>query len=484
MFPVNQMNCKQITTHIIIGKNFGDEGKGLAVDYFALQAQKNNMPCLVIRHNGGAQAGHTVDLPDTRFVFHQLSSGSFRGADTLWAETFLPDLYKLPEEVASFQQHLTSLRGGSARYAACKIYASPNCRCVCIDDVLVNMALETFRGPQRHGSCGMGINEAVLRSDKDAFRIRLSDVCGGSVQALYHQLKRIREEYLPIRLTEIVQEMARMRTVSSSSDTMSDQSRGCDLAAAEDFLRAAGEYGELLRHDNVLWGAAEGMCRGAQFVQPVEPSQLLPAFSEIIFEGAQGLLLDAENQDFAPHTTASRTGLANPVQLMRRYPERFIHENTTDAEAVYVTRTYVTRHGAGPLSHEAQFDRTLFEISDPTNQPNEWQGALRFAPHPDTDGFVRPVLEDMKEIPGNAQQSMRIRPALFLTHLDETNHMVCTAKGLKNLHPWLSEIQAHHVFEKIYLAESRFAQDCSFIYIHSQPGGHSQCRWPAEKNRL
>ena len=54
----------------VIGKNFGDEGKGLAVDYLSLQAKGG--PVLVIRHNGGAQSGHTVDLPDKRFVFHEL----------------------------------------------------------------------------------------------------------------------------------------------------------------------------------------------------------------------------------------------------------------------------------------------------------------------------------------------------------------------------------------------------------------------------
>nr|MCR5633910.1 adenylosuccinate synthetase [Lachnospiraceae bacterium] len=41
----------------VIGKNFGDEGKGLAVNYFCSQVPDT----LVIKHNGGAQAGHTVE---------------------------------------------------------------------------------------------------------------------------------------------------------------------------------------------------------------------------------------------------------------------------------------------------------------------------------------------------------------------------------------------------------------------------------------
>ena len=80
--------------YAVIGNNYGDEGKGLAVDHLTLSGHN-----LVVRHNGGAQAAHTVDREDKRFVFHELSSGSFNGADTYWASTFLPDLYKLEEEI-------------------------------------------------------------------------------------------------------------------------------------------------------------------------------------------------------------------------------------------------------------------------------------------------------------------------------------------------------------------------------------------------
>ena len=81
--------------YAVIGKNYGDEGKGLTVDHLCTGDEKP----LVIRHNGGAQSGHTVETDGKRFVFHQLSSGSFHGADTFWAGTYLPDLYKLQEEI-------------------------------------------------------------------------------------------------------------------------------------------------------------------------------------------------------------------------------------------------------------------------------------------------------------------------------------------------------------------------------------------------
>ena len=135
----------------VIGKGFGDEGKGLATDYFCSKASDS----LVIKHNGGAQAGHTVETDDKRFVFHQLSAGSFRNADTFWADSYYPDLYKLGEEIEEFYA-LSGIRP--------RIYCDAQTNVTLIDDVLINMLLELSRGDNRHGSCGMGINECDLRT--------------------------------------------------------------------------------------------------------------------------------------------------------------------------------------------------------------------------------------------------------------------------------------------------------------------------------
>ncbi len=158
---------------VIIGKNFGDEGKGLAADYFAMKAVRIGASAICVRHNGGAQAGHTVDRPDRRFVFSQLSSASFRGVDTFWADSFMPDLFKLTAEAEGFR----SLTGEIPA-----VFASEDCRCTCIMDVLVNMLLEISRGADRHGSCGMGINEAAVRSE--TFPLRLGEVAGIGAEAL------------------------------------------------------------------------------------------------------------------------------------------------------------------------------------------------------------------------------------------------------------------------------------------------------------
>ena len=157
--------------YAVIGNNYGDEGKGLAVDYLTLSGHN-----LVVRHNGGAQAGHTVDREDKRFVFHELSSGSFNGADTYWADTFFPDLYKLEDEINEY-----SLVSSSC----VKIYASPLCNMALIYDAYLNQKREEARGEEKHGSCGMGIWEATKRS-ANGYGITLGELSSWSVSEIVY----------------------------------------------------------------------------------------------------------------------------------------------------------------------------------------------------------------------------------------------------------------------------------------------------------
>ena len=384
----------------VIGAGFGDEGKGLAVDRLC-----SGGIFTVVRHNGGAQAGHTVDLPDgRRFIFHQLSSGSFRGADTFWAGTFLPDLFKLGGELSDFN----AVSGFTPR-----IYADGSANATYADDVLINMASETVRGKGRHGSCGMGINEAVLRGEA-GFRLEVGRIRGMSTEALYGELKLIRREYTPGRLRDL----------------------GLDM-------KNAGEYGELLQSDAVLYNYAEGMIRGAQLVSVVPDCKaFLSERDGIVFEGAQGLLLDSEYKKYAPHLTSSRTGLTNPAALCGKY-------GLSLDLAVYVMRSYVTRHGAGPLPYE----RDRIEIgnisADRTNQKNEWQGSLRYAVYESPEALAETILSDLSDKSG----------ALFITHLNETDGFVRFASG----DVAAADLADHPAFcgkiKKSYLSPTPFSDD-------------------------
>lgn len=394
--------------YIVIGKNFGDEGKGLAVDYLAAKNPKT----LVVRHNGGAQSGHTVDLPEKRFVFHELSSGSFRGADTLWADTYFPDMYKLGEEIEEFRR-VSGL--------VPTIYAQPDAQITLIDDVLLNMAAEEARGEARHGSCGMGIYEAQCRGEA-GYAITMGELLHMEESALVKRLQKIRKEYLPKRLQEL-----------------------------ELTKESLGEYRELLENSNVLENVAVEMRANLSYIRLVEDTtSLLYNYGQVIFENGQGLLLDSENEHYAPHVTASRTGLHNPCKFLGRY-------GLQPDEVVYITRSYVTRHGAGPLPHECRAEVLGIQETDLTNVENKWQGSLRYARHGSVEDFLQPVTEDL---PVCAEYRMHMPcRALMVTHLNETESCILMSDEKYEVGIFCEALRAGQAFDKFYLSMSPYAQD-------------------------
>lgn len=75
---------------IVIGANYGDEGKGLMTRHFVLDTKAKDMNPIVIFSNGTAQRGHTVDYSaDSRHVYHHFGSGTGDKAPTYFAKTFL-----------------------------------------------------------------------------------------------------------------------------------------------------------------------------------------------------------------------------------------------------------------------------------------------------------------------------------------------------------------------------------------------------------
>jgi adenylosuccinate synthase len=79
-------------------------------------------------------------------------------------------------------------------------------------------------------------------------------------------------------------------------------------------------------------------------------------------------MLDEDRLDQFPHVTRSKTDLSNVLFLARKLELEAL-------EVTYVTRSYLTRHGQGPLPGECEL-----WFPDQTNVPNQFQGRLRFAP--------------------------------------------------------------------------------------------------------
>ena len=332
-------------TIAVIGKNFGDEGKGFTCSRLA-SSLKN---ALIIKHNGGGQAGHTVEDPEGkwRFIHHQIGAGAEYHVPTLFADSFMPDLFQLGKEVKAF----TELFGFQPI-----LYSEKNARITTIDDVLLNMGAELARGKNRHGSCGMGIEECVQRNAA-GYGITVEELATMSKQDLLDRLKHIRKEYTE-RRSKILG------------------------------IQASNPYYEMLNNDTVLENFVEEVKENVKLLTLVDADRKwLEEFQHLIFETGQGLLLDQDYEAYAPHLTSSKTGIHNPAIFLEK-------RGLSLDEAIYVTRPYVTRHGNGPLPCEVDRSELPGVGEDLTNQPNEWQGILRYARHKSLKDFFEPVLRD------------------------------------------------------------------------------------------
>ena len=372
-------------TIAVIGKNFGDEGKGYTCSRLASSLKKS----LIIKHNGGGQAGHTVEDPEGkwRFIHHQIGAGAEYHVPTLFADSFMPDLFQLGKEVKDF----TELFGFRPI-----LYSEKNARVTTVDDVLLNMGAEVARGKNRHGSCGMGIEECVQRNAA-GYGITVEELAGWTKQDLVDRLKQIRKEYTGRR--------AKILEIYPSNS-----------------------YYEMLNNETVLENFVIEVKENVKLLKLVDADRKwLEKFQHLIFETGQGLLLDQDNETYAPHLTSSKTGIHNPAVFLEK-------RGLFLDEAIYVTRPYVTRHGNGPLPCEVD----SFELpglgEDLTNQPNEWQGTLRYAKHESLEAFFAPVLRDRDSVNCLERMGETKRPdlpklAILVTQLSETGNQLYFDEG-------------------------------------------------------
>ncbi len=311
--------------YIVLGLGYGDEGKGLTSDFLCL----NSPNPIVIRFNGGQQAGHTVVTQEgKRHVFSNIGSGSFRHVPTYWSKycTFSP---------LHFLEEYTALD------ISVSFFLDKNCPITTHYDVLYNRAIEFTRGDLKHGSCGLGVGATISRQAQITFSV--SDFFD---DALFNsKLKQIRQYY------------------HCKFDV---ETKYC----FEDF-----------EHDEEDHNLSEYRKTLKKFLLDkkiilVDEGDMFTTrkFETYIFEGAQGILLDIEWGE-KPHITQSNTTSKNALEIISRN----FDFNLIITEIFYVTRAYHTRHGAGKF-RETPTDFRLMNSEKETNVFNLFQGHLRLSP--------------------------------------------------------------------------------------------------------
>lgn len=289
----------------LIGLGYGDEGKGISTSF--LCRNKNPNHCIVVRANGGHQAGHTVVHNGFKHVFSQFGSGTLQGIPTLISKfcTLYPN---------SFIREYEYIKAYSPI-----VHVDPMTMITTPWDIDANRSTEE---KIRHGSVGMGFGQTIQRNE-DHYRLYYQDLLFPAI--LKQKLKAIVERYyVSLELNKVSQEANFISFIEKCKQFLS-------LTKIKDWELNSSR------------------------------------FYDVIFEGAQGILLDQEF-GFFPNVTRSHTTSKNILELCPNLDQIY-----------YITRTYQTRHGNGFMTNEDKPIPILVNNEDETNKSHKYQGEFRIS---------------------------------------------------------------------------------------------------------
>ncbi|MBK7562587.1 MAG: adenylosuccinate synthase [Chitinophagaceae bacterium] len=277
---------------VILGLQWGDEGKGKIVDFFAKDYD------LVARFQGGPNAGHTLYVNDQKVVLHQIPSGVFReGIINLIGNGVVLDPVTLKKEcdiVSSFGIDLKK-----------SLFISERAHLILPTHRALDKAAELSKGNQKIGSTLKGIGPTYM--DKTGRNgIRVGDLLDKNFTTSYIKLRLKHQRLL---------------------DNYNFQE---DISAwEEEFFEAL----EFLKQQNIV--------NGEYFI-----NNQLKAGKRILAEGAQGSMLDIDFGTF-PYVTSSSTISAGVCSGLGVAPQHI-------RDVIGITKAYCTRVGSGPFPTELE----------------------------------------------------------------------------------------------------------------------------------
>ena len=280
-----------MSTVAIIGMQWGDEGKGMAVDVFSQRAD------VIVRFQGGNNAGHTVVVGQDKTILHLLPSGVLHeGKVCIIGAGVVIDLAVLASEIDELAQKGRAIKTG-------ELFISDRAHLILPFHKEIDVLREKSKGKEKIGTTGRGIGPAYEdRASRSG--IRICDLYDSSLGS---------------RLEEVYREKSALvsfygGTLKPIAEVISEL-----LAFAERFEPFVADTSTLL-------------------------CELISSGKKVVFEGAQGTMLDLDHGTY-PYVTSSTTisggvfsgaGIS-PFMLSR---------------VVGVSKAYTTRVGAGPFPTE------------------------------------------------------------------------------------------------------------------------------------
>lgn len=280
---------------VILGLQWGDEGKGKIVDYFAPQYD------VIARFQGGPNAGHTLYVNDKKIVLHQIPSGIFHEDKiNLIGNGVVLDPVTLRKECETVKPYVADFRKN--------LYISQRTHVILPTHRALDKASEQSKGNEKIGSTLKGIGPAYM--DKTGRNgIRVGDLLDKNFTSHYIKLRLKHQKLL---------------------DSMNFNE---DISAwEEEFLEAM----DFMRQFKIV--------NGEYFI-----NEKISQGKKVLAEGAQGSMLDVDFGTF-PFVTSSNTISAGVCTGLGIAPQKI-------RDVMGVTKAYCTRVGSGPFPTEL-FDAT------------------------------------------------------------------------------------------------------------------------------
>ncbi|HEV8643897.1 MAG TPA: adenylosuccinate synthase, partial [Methylomirabilota bacterium] len=277
---------------VVVGTQWGDEGKGKVVDVLAPHVN------VVVRYQGGNNAGHTVVVGREKYVLHSIPSGILHpGCRCVIGCGVVVDPGSLIEEMESLVQRGVILDGN--------LFISKNAHLIMPYHPALDRASEAKLGPRRIGTTGKGVGPAYV--DRAArVGIRMADL-------LDERLFREKLEYNVAQKNRLLREIYDAQTFNVDE-------------ILHPYLRYAGWLAPYITDTALLL------------------HKWIDSGYSVLFEGAQGTMLDIDHGTYPFITSSSTT--AGGAATGTGVPPKKIHG------ALGVAKAYTTRVGGGPLPTE------------------------------------------------------------------------------------------------------------------------------------
>ena len=299
---------------VVVGTQWGDEGKGKLVDWLTESAQG------VVRFQGGHNAGHTLVINGVKTALHLIPSGIMRpGVKCYIGNGVVLSAAKLFEEIEGLEKAGVEVRG--------RLRVSEACPLILPFHAALDVAREAAReqgGTEKIGTTGRGIGPAY--EDKIARRaLRVQDL--KYPERFAHKLRELLALHNHVLTTFL----------GSKSFAFPDPLKPYIVDGEVQFQAV---YDEAMRHAELLKPMMADVSR--------ELNEAHVAGENLLFEGAQGTLLDVDHGTY-PYVTSSNCVAGNAAAGAGVGPG-LLHY------VLGITKAYCTRVGGGPFPTELDWE--------------------------------------------------------------------------------------------------------------------------------